>query len=297
MRRNTGLAGTFGLLAVVALFAGSRVTPALRTASTSKPHPQATAKPTRFKLGADTTGTADSAATASAISVAPARANAKAKMAPKSVAAATKNSRTTRSARRRRVGPTPVFAYAEGLILALPYPKSKVTAIAYHQVYAPGSLRLVPAPQMTHLRMPNDGPIALEQARESKSVTKKLRQRRMFRSDRSGPADRAVDVGAKRNTVARAPVSGKVIQVRPYMLYGRYGDVEVDILPDAKPSVRVIIFHVCRVAVRKGQRVVSGVTPVGRVRDLASCFEPQLAEFTHERGNHVHIQIKPLDVE
>jgi len=293
----------------VALFAGSRVTPALRMPRTSKLRPQTSTTSARFKLGADITATAatvgsgSSAAAAGKGSGAP-RAPVGKPPGPKTPTAASRAAPATNSAirsasrgGRRHVGPTPVFAYAEGLILALPYPKSKATAIAYHQVYAPGSLRLVPAPQMTHVRMPNDGPISLEQARESRSVTRKLRQRRMFRSDRTGPADRAVDVGAKRNTLVRTPVSGRVLRVRPYMLYGRYGDVEVDILPDANPRVRIIIFHVCRVAVRRGQRVVSGVTPVGRVRDLASCFEPQLAEFTHERGNHVHIQIKPLDVE
>lgn len=192
--------------------------------------------------------------------------------------------------------PTPVFAFADHLILSLPYPKNRITAIAYHQVYAPGSLRFVPAPQVSHVRMRSDVPQGMEQERRSKSTTRTVRQRKMFRSDRAGPADRAVDVGAKRGTVVRAPVSGRISQVRSYMLYGRYPDYEIDIVPDANPRVRVMMFHIDSVVARVGRRVLSGVTPLGKVRDLASCFEPQLAELTHERGNHVHIQIKPRDV-
>lgn len=163
-----------------------------------------------------------------------------------------------------------------------------MTAIAYHQVTSDGSLRLVPAPQVRHLRMRTD----LPESQQYAAFTKAVPQRQMFRSDRDGPADRAVDVGAKAGTQVRAPVSGVIVQVRPYMLYGDYPDVEIDILPDANPAVRVIVFHVDRVAAKRRQRVVSGVTPLGRVRNLSRQFEPQLAEYTHESGNHVHIQVK-----
>lgn len=214
-----------------------------------------------------------------------------------SARAATPARATKPRCRPRYAGPTPVFAFANKLILTLPYPKSCVTAIAYHQVYADTSLRLVPAPQVTHMRMRGDAPVSPEQAKGSKVATKTVPQRRMFRSDRSGPPDRAVDVGAKKGTPVRAPVSGRISKVRSYMLYGRYPDYEIDIIPDANPRVRVMLFHIDRVIARRGRRVVSGVTRLGRVRDLASYFEPQLAEYTHERGNHVHIQIKPLGVE
>lgn len=279
VRRNTGIAGTFGLLAIAVIFAGWRTAPAQHTKAPA-PEPRAPANSAHFKLGLDTTAPPSAAATRTA----------PVKRVP--------SPRPKTSARfAKHVSPTQVFAFAEGLILSLPYPKSKVTAIAYHQVYAPGSLRLVPAPQVKSLRITGDAPITPEHVRELKIATKTLRQRRMFRSDRSGPPDRAVDVGSKRGTPVRAPVSGRVLQVRPYMLYGQYRDVEIDILPDANPRVRILMFHMDRVVARRGQHVISGVTPIGRVRDIATYFEPQLAEFTHERGNHVHIQIKPLGVE
>ncbi|RJQ55552.1 MAG: hypothetical protein C4521_02135 [Actinobacteria bacterium] len=195
---------------------------------------------------------------------------------------------------KRPEAPTPVFAYADKLVLSLPYPKDQVTAIAYHQVYNNEALRLVPAPQLNHHRMLNDLP---SKQRQSKSATISVPQKRMYRSDRSGPADRAADIGTKMGTPVRALVSGRIIKVKHYMLYGKYPDFEVDIQPDANPELKVMLFHIDKVRVKRGARVVSGITRLGVVRDLARYFQPQIAEFTKERGNHIHVQIKRIEPE
>lgn len=291
IRRNTGVAGTLCVLAVAAATVGSSGLPGVMSRATT-----AGRKSSRSAVTSRTAGEPASrqvakprptarSETASRVAI---RAGlAKPQPVPPRPAARPVTKHKAES-------PTPVFAFSHGLILCLPYPKSRVTAIAYHQVYAPDSFKLVPAPQVTHVRMDDDTPAGLVRARTLNSRGKTVPQRRMFRSDRRGPANRAVDVGTRRGTPVRAPVSGKIIAVRPYMLYGKYPDVEIDILPDANPAVRVTLFHVARVRVKRGQRVSSGVTVLGKVRDIARYFEPQLAEYTHERGNHIHIQVKPL---
>ena len=79
--------------------------------------------------------------------------------------------------------------------------------------------------------------------------------------------------------------------VKPYRLYGRIDDFEIHIKPDAMPAADMVIIHVQDLVAREGDRVIGGVTPIAHVRLLHDDVNHQLAEYTGDPGDHVHIQL------
>ena len=63
------------------------------------------------------------------------------------------------------------------------------------------------------------------------------------------------------------------------------------IQPDGYKDLDVVMIHVKDVAVSPGDRVVAGETRVARVRKLSDKFYDQLASYTKDGGNHVHLQV------
>jgi hypothetical protein len=119
---------------------------------------------------------------------------------------------------------------------------------------------------------------------------------RLYRSGRDGPPDTAADVGAAGGTQAYVPVTGTVLGVRHYALYGRYPDIEIHISPAGRPDLDVVCLHTTDPTIHAGQEVTAGVTPMSKVRWLSRMFDNQLGEYTHEGGNHVHVQVNRLAV-
>ncbi len=102
----------------------------------------------------------------------------------------------------------------------------------------------------------------------------------------------ACDVHAKAGTTVYAPVTGTVISAGPYLLYGKYPDLFVNISIDGQPAgYYVALLHMSQILVSSGQRVEAGVTPVGIVRDLVPYFNSGPDVYTREEGNHTHMQI------
>ncbi len=108
---------------------------------------------------------------------------------------------------------------------------------------------------------------------------------------RGTPSTTAVDVGARAGREARAPVTGTVLEARPYLLYGAYPDNRVKIVPDGHPDLVVAVFHLGSTRVGPGDRVTAGLTVVGTVNDLARYFRSDIADYNGDDGNHVHIQV------
>lgn len=113
----------------------------------------------------------------------------------------------------------------------------------------------------------------------------------MYRSGRSGSPHRAVDIGGRAGTPVLAPVDGVVTEVKPYALYGVARDVEVHIQPSTARSVEVVLIHLDRVNVAEGQRVRGGLTRIAVVRKLSGRLRMQLGQYSHEAGDHVHLQV------
>jgi hypothetical protein len=119
---------------------------------------------------------------------------------------------------------------------------------------------------------------------------------RLWRSNRRGACDTAADIGADPGSDVYAPVTGTVVQVRAYKLYEKYPDYEIHIRPDGWPEVDVVLIHVDDVSVTVGDRVAGGVSRLACVRRMSDKIDLQLAGYTKNGGDHVHVQLNQVEV-
>ncbi|HEY5540054.1 MAG TPA: hypothetical protein VIL41_01220 [Coriobacteriia bacterium] len=188
---------------------------------------------------------------------------------------------------------TPIFASYGKLKLHLPIPLAKLTEIGFHQASYAYALRM-----KTPMKNAN-----LAEAAKNKSTGRDMSKQptglgavmtgyviRMWRN-RPGRPDTAADVGALAGTTVLAPVSGIVVKIKPYLLYGKYPDYELHIHPDGTSGLDLVMIHLTGLSCAVGDHVDAGVTPVAKVRKLSNKFHDQLADYTKSPGDHVHIQV------
>lgn len=162
------------------------------------------------------------------------------------------------------------LASAEGVELRLPMPRDLVTAIVFHPVDDSSAVRLEPRGSVGHEVAPRHG--------------------------RSGPDTAALDVGAPAGTAVYSPVSGVVASVvDPYRVHGTDIGYEMAIAPAAAAGLLVRVTHldapVAFERPRVGKPVTAGVTEIGRVADFSKVVEQEIARYTNDSGNHVHIEM------
>lgn len=189
--------------------------------------------------------------------------------------------------------PTPLFAAYRDVALRLPVAADALTEIAFHQAsytYA------------THLttKLPTASTDAASKKRGTgRAVATSTVDAqgwlagsvlRLWR-DRPGKPDSAADVGAPAGTPVLAPVTGKVLLVRAYKLYGKYPDFQVHIRPEGHDDLDLVLIHVTDTSVKAGDEVVGGVTRVGAIRNLSSRMRLQLSDYTKGPGDHTHVQL------
>ena len=191
---------------------------------------------------------------------------------------------------------TPVFATYRTLQLHLPVPVHDVTEIAFHQASGPSAL------SMTSL-LPDANPALADNKRGTGRAASGQdtdaegpsalggQVIRMWRTNRTGPPDTAADVGARPGAPVIAPVSGTVVDVKPYLLYGEHEDIEILIQPTGWPEIDLVMIHVTDPTVVPGDIVVGGVTRIASVRLLSDRVTHQLSEYTSDGGDHVHFQL------
>lgn len=183
-----------------------------------------------------------------------------------------------------------VVAQAGDLKLYLPIPKSSLTTIGFHEAFNPQSMRLKPRGIEINTKK-----MSRQKFRELKAkYEEELFYSLMWRGPRSGPINSSIDVGAKGGTMTYSPISGRVSEVRKYKLYGRIPDNEVHILPEGYNDRHVVIIHIDDIRVKAGDRVVTGLTPIGRARQLSRFFKQQLSDYSKEAGDHAHYQVNKL---
>lgn len=78
----------------------------------------------------------------------------------------------------------------------------------------------------------------------------------------------AVDVVLPAGARVRATVTGTVVEVREYALYGETRDFRVVIAPESDPDLEVVAIHLLEPEVEEGDVVVAGETPLAEVRRL-----------------------------
>jgi murein DD-endopeptidase MepM/ murein hydrolase activator NlpD len=189
---------------------------------------------------------------------------------------------------------TPIFATCKGVKLALPLPVKSLTEIGFHQASYSWAI-----PMKTSMKDAD-----MDQVAKIKSTGRDLDEQpdgpdgkltgqvlRMWRN-RPGKPDTAVDVGAKKaGTLVLSPVTGTVVRIKEYKLYGRYPDYEMHIIPDDTTDIDVVLIHISDLQCEVGDRVEAGLTPVAKVRKLSDKFKDQLARYTKTAGDHVHLQV------
>ncbi|MGH3440712.1 MAG: M23 family metallopeptidase [Nitriliruptorales bacterium] len=100
----------------------------------------------------------------------------------------------------------------------------------------------------------------------------------------------AADVSVPRRTPIVSPVSGRVVEVRRYRLYGRYADVRIRIVPYSNSRRLVTVLHVSDPRVRVGSRVEAGRTVIAG-RATAFPFRSQIDKHAG-RNPHVHVEVR-----
>jgi len=183
-------------------------------------------------------------------------------------------------------GPTfPVFARLNDRNLVLPIAARSATIIAYHPLGDERAAALIPTGVQT-----NDGVVSRTISRVfsgSSSIEYYVLKNEGRTQDDTG----SVDIGAPAGTPIVSPVSGVVTGVTEYLLYGKYVDVQIDIAPDGISDVTLSLLFVDQPAVTIGQTVEEGKTQLGKVREPEGDLGARIAEYTHDSGSHVHLQV------
>jgi murein DD-endopeptidase MepM/ murein hydrolase activator NlpD len=197
--------------------------------------------------------------------------------------------------------PTPLLARYGSLYLRLPVDASAVTQVAFHQASGDKAVHLealVPdtsvktAAETRAVVRPKVKPAADD---EEAATIWDGSVIRLWRSNRRGAPDTAIDCGADPGTDVFAPLSGVVVAVRPYKLYGRYDDFEIHIRPDGFDDLDLVLIHVDDVSVRAGDRVEGGITRIACVRKMSDKTDLPLAAYTRNGGDHVHVQLNRIE--
>jgi hypothetical protein len=171
------------------------------------------------------------------------------------------------------------FASVHGLRLYLPVPRPAL--VGYHEASYRVARALSPVGRCvrdynrTKYKKPPPGPGPAYFVMSSRG--------------RGHPATSAADIAMAPGAVVRSPVTGVVVGTRPYRLYGRYPDVRIAIRPDAVRGIQVIVIHVQRVRIHRGERLFAGVTPLGVPRVFP--FRSQVNDYIGPGIPHVHIEV------
>lgn len=193
--------------------------------------------------------------------------------------------------------PTPIFASYHDLSFRAPVPLAALTEVLFHQASYTYALNLATPMPLADIgaaanKVGTNRDISAQAEGDDAVLVGSALQ--VWRSGRSGKPDTAVDVGAAAGTDVYSPLSGTVVKVRQYLLYGKYDDFEIHIQPTGHPELDLVLIHVDGVTVTPGTKVTAGVTKVGTVRLLSDRLNDQLADYTPATGDHVHVQLNDV---
>jgi murein DD-endopeptidase MepM/ murein hydrolase activator NlpD len=177
-----------------------------------------------------------------------------------------------------------VVAMQDTLRIQLPINQSRVTAIGYH---ASGSTALPLQPVGSQANAGLFGRIVQRLFGQSGSGI-----RYYLLAGGVGPQSGGLDIGAPVQTDVYAPVDGTVITISDQIVNGRAYGVRIDIQPSGDPDVVVTLTNLrSDPALTVGSTVSAGRTKIGRVIDLSSVEQAALARYTHDKGQHIHIEV------
>lgn len=173
------------------------------------------------------------------------------------------------------------FASYQDLELFLPSTRALISG--FHEASYPHALRLRP----WGTPLANDNPRKDAAAPTDDGPNYAI----MSTRDRPTQATSAVDVAVPHHAPIASPVSGRVVEVTPYALYGRYADTRIRIRPADRPDLLVTVLHLSAPAVRVGDDVVAGRTRIAG-RSTAFPFRSHVDAYAGGRPPHVHIELR-----
>jgi murein DD-endopeptidase MepM/ murein hydrolase activator NlpD len=192
--------------------------------------------------------------------------------------------------RSSRSAPAPAFAHADGVALALPHPDP--LAVAFHEASKAEALALTPMGRLEA----NDNATKFDPPPDTADGPA---YHVLSSRGRGRPATSAVDIAVPNGEVVDALVTGEVVEVRQYTLYGGVQDWRVVIAPRDRPDLHVVMIHLHRPQVRVGEEVTAGQTTVALPRLLP--FTSHVDYVLDAQVPHVHVEVKaatratPLD--
>jgi hypothetical protein len=176
----------------------------------------------------------------------------------------------------------PAFARLGDRNLLLPVAARDVTIIAYQPVSADRAVQFSPIGDRTNSN-------ALVKFFRGIFAGQPSVRYYLLPGDGAG-ATGSILVGAAPGCPVTAPISGTVTAVKPYKLYGKYDDVQVDIRPEEMSGIIISMLFIDNPLVSIGEVVTAGKTPLGKVRDCPEELGKQIAAYTHDSGSHVFMQ-------
>lgn len=183
---------------------------------------------------------------------------------------------------------TEPFARVEDLVLHLLSPQ--VVLVGYHEAAYPEALALRPEGHA----LANDNTTKFTAGPDRGTGTRYVV---LSSRGRPHPATSAVDLVMRDGDPVASPVTGRVTDVRPYLLYGAHPDTRVEITPRGRPDLRVVLIHLSQVEVERGDEVVAGRTMLARsARSFP--FASHIDRYLDPRRlPHVHVEVKPAGVD
>lgn len=192
--------------------------------------------------------------------------------------------------------PTPLLAQYGSLLIHSPIFPGDLTEIEFHQASYDTALPMAPlvaivdADEVAEKHGTNHIPFEEQPFGDKPLIAEAVSTWRLY-SD--GDEMTSVDVGAKAGTVVYAPVTGVVVKVKVYSLYGILDDYEVHIQSPDHPELDIVVLHIDMLTVKVGDKVYGGSTRIAVVRDLGEEIDSNLMNFTMppDPGNHCHVQV------
>lgn len=193
--------------------------------------------------------------------------------------------------------PTPIMSESSGITMHSAVAMEDLTEILIHNAsYAYANEITTQLPEATNTEViaaHGTGRVLADQPTGDSWIVGEFI--RCFRSGNAGPTMSAIDCGGPVGATVYAPVTGEVVLVKQYKLYGEIDDYRVHIQPTGRPDLDVVLIHLTDVTVKAGDKVTAGVTPIAKIRDLFQYLDEslQLKSYTAENdnGNHTHIQV------
>lgn len=194
----------------------------------------------------------------------------------------------------------PLIAQCSGVDLRSPIAPADLTGVLFHQAsYRYGLVMTTELPEADAEKAEDTG-MSRVNKEQVEGNWLDAEAMHFWRMADSTEMDTSIDVGAAAGTVVRSPVTGTVVLVKDYDLYGEVPDIEIHIQPDGRPDLDVVLIHTTDPLVKAGDKVEAGVTEISHVRDIAKDLDDvQLAFYTPEDdpGNHTHVQVNNADYE